>query len=245
MTKEERAIKSREWSRTYRERNRTVINKRHRLRSKLPENREKNRIRNLEYRRKNPDHVKKRRRAYYAANSERLIELSKKYQSQNRDFKLARRRQLRQLNREKENARTKEWKKLNADKVRAYYRERRRFKMLTDEAYSIRERLRTRIRQAVKDRFGIKAYRSSELLGCSIPDFRIYIESKFEPGMDWDNWGHGKDKWNLDHIVPCSLFDLTKPAHQKRCFHFSNYQPMWQVENFKKHYHSDGQFLLI
>ena len=83
------------------------------------------------------------------------------------------------------------------------------------------------------------------LLGCSVEDFKIYIESKFDVGMSWDNWGKGCDKWNLDHIVPCALFDLTKSEHQKRCFHFSNYQPMWQPDNARKYSKSDNQFRLL
>ena len=79
----------------------------------------------------------------------------------------------------------------------------------------------------------------------SIDNFKIYIESKFEIGMNWENWGHGADKWNLDHIVPCAIFDLSKLEHQKRCFHFSNYQPLWQIENFKKKAKTTGQLNLI
>lgn len=97
-------------------------------------------------------------------------------------------------------------------------------------AYKIRSRLRYSLRRC---RVG-KTHSGLTLLGCSIADFRIYIESKFEVGMDWGNWGYGRDKWNLDHIIPVALFDLTKLSHQRRCFHFSNYQPLWQPDNLLK-----------
>jgi hypothetical protein len=41
--------------------------------------------------------------------------------------------------------------------------------------------------------------------------------------------------WHIDHIMPCAIFDLTRPEHQKRCFHFSNLQPMFASKNLKKH----------
>ena len=75
--------------------------------------------------------------------------------------------------------------------------------------------------------------RASELFGCPIEDFLLYLESKFEPGMSWDNWdyGGGTGKWRIDHIMPSAIFDLTRPDHQKHFFHFSNQQPMWAPEN--------------
>ena len=35
--------------------------------------------------------------------------------------------------------------------------------------------------------------------------------------------------WELDHIMPVSSFDLTDPEEVKKCFHWSNLQPLsWQ-----------------
>ena len=45
------------------------------------------------------------------------------------------------------------------------------------------------------------------------------------------------DKINLihiDHIIPCSSFDLSDPKQQKICFHYTNLQPLWAVDNLKK-----------
>jgi hypothetical protein len=42
------------------------------------------------------------------------------------------------------------------------------------------------------------------------------------------------DRWHIDHIVPCESFDLTDPAQQGQCFHFSNLQPLWARENLRK-----------
>lgn len=110
--------------------------------------------------------------------------------------------------------------------ARKYERERWR----VDEVYRLRCRLRWFLRMGIRGH--IKAAPALELLGCSIEDFRIYLESKFESGMSWENYG--KNGWHIDHIMPCAIFDLSKPEHQKRCFHFSNMQPMWAADNLRK-----------
>jgi hypothetical protein len=84
----------------------------------------------------------------------------------------------------------------------------------------------TRIRRAN----GKKTMRSVELLGCSIDNFRKHLESKFLEGMSWNNYG----EWHIDHIIPCSLFDLTNINEQKKCFHYTNQQPLWKLDNLRK-----------
>jgi hypothetical protein len=74
-----------------------------------------------------------------------------------------------------------------------------------------------------------------DLIGCS-PDFlRKYLEAQFEEGMTWENRGFDPDKcWHMDHIRPCSSFDLIDEGQQRECFHYSNLQPMWGFENMLK-----------
>ena len=57
---------------------------------------------------------------------------------------------------------------------------------------------------------------------------------QFEPGMTWDNLGKGEGKWQIDHIIPCSYFDLTKEENQRICFNYRNLQPLWAKENNSK-----------
>lgn len=93
--------------------------------------------------------------------------------------------------------------------------------------------LRNRITAALRGR-GTKAARTIALLGCEVDEFKIYLESKWDIGMSWENYGQGSGKWNIDHIMPCAIFDFTKSGHQKRCFHFSNQQPLWEPDNIRK-----------
>lgn len=77
-----------------------------------------------------------------------------------------------------------------------------------------------------------KISKTVELLGCSIQEFRVYLESKFESGMTWENYGYRG--WHIDHIKPCAMFDLTKKEDQQKCFHYSNMQPLWAKDNMSK-----------
>jgi len=79
-----------------------------------------------------------------------------------------------------------------------------------------------------------KSQKTMDLVGCTIQDFMAHLESKFQKGMTWDNYGCGKGKWNMDHIVPCCVFDLTDPVEQKQCFHYTNLQPLWHIDNISK-----------
>lgn len=71
-----------------------------------------------------------------------------------------------------------------------------------------------------------------ELLGCTIEYFKIHIEQQFVDGMNWGN--QGRFGWHIDHIIPCSRFDLTKESEQRKCFHYSNMQPLWGQDNLRK-----------
>jgi hypothetical protein len=73
-----------------------------------------------------------------------------------------------------------------------------------------------------------KTSRTTELLGCSIEDFKQHLEKHFKPEMNWDNYGK---IWEIDHIKPCSSFDLSDIEQQKQCFHYSNTQPLFKTTN--------------
>lgn len=68
------------------------------------------------------------------------------------------------------------------------------------------------------------------MIGCSIAELRAHLESKFQAGMTWANYG----EWHIDHERPVASFDLRDPEQQRQCFHFTNLQPLWADENNKK-----------
>jgi hypothetical protein len=98
--------------------------------------------------------------------------------------------------------------------------------------YKLCNALRTRLYISLKKQ-GLKKNDSTmELVGCSKIQLIEYLESQFKDGMCWQNWS--LNGWHIDHIRPVSSFDLSDPAQVKECFHFSNLQPLWAIENLKK-----------
>jgi hypothetical protein len=111
------------------------------------------------------------------------------------------------------------------DKQNERARERRK----NDPCFLINQRLRARLRKVLTSLNVTKNNKMIDILGCSIQDFKQHIEKQFKPGMSWD-----QRNFVIDHIIPCSYFDLTNVEHQKTCFHYTNMQPLSFTENARK-----------
>ena len=115
-------------------------------------------------------------------------------------------------------------KKTNLATQRKYYNE----KLKDNIDYRILSSLRSRVWTVLKKQK--KSNSTIKLTGCTIEFLRSHIESKFEDGMNWNNYG----VWHIDHIIPCASFNLSDPEQQKICFHYTNLQPMWGEKNIQK-----------
>jgi len=103
-------------------------------------------------------------------------------------------------------------------------------KLRTDLNFRILWNLRSRLSHALKR--NSKSKSTKKLLGCTIQELKKHLEKQFKKGMTWNNYGlYG---WHIDHIKPCTCFDLIRPEEQRECFHYSNLQPLWAIENLKK-----------
>ncbi|MFT4147058.1 MAG: hypothetical protein QM644_21680 [Mobilitalea sp.] len=91
-------------------------------------------------------------------------------------------------------------------------------------------RLRVRVNNALKGKSTGKVAKTMELIGCTVPELMAHLKTQFTEGMTWDNQGD----WHIDHIRPCASFDLTNPAQQRQCFHWTNLQPLWASDNLAK-----------
>ncbi len=99
-----------------------------------------------------------------------------------------------------------------------------------DIEFRLRHRLSNIMRRAVRAQRTGKSKKTAEIVGCDFQYLIKYLESKFKNGMSWNNMG----EWHIDHIKPCKSFDLTKKEEQEKCFHYTNLQPLWALENIKK-----------
>lgn len=102
--------------------------------------------------------------------------------------------------------------------------------MATNLNFRLTKILRGRLRIAIKGES--KAASSLELLGCSVEHLKAWLEFWMKPGMTWENYGY--NGWHIDHKKPCASFDLTKPDEQRKCFHYTNLEPLWAKDNMQK-----------
>lgn len=128
-------------------------------------------------------------------------------------------------------ARTKQWKLDNPDKVRMN-RAKYANKLLNNPILKLFDAQRGRIRRLLKSKQLLKDQHTIEYIGCTQNELKKYIESQFDSKMSWDNYGI--NGWHVDHIVPCSFFDIYDPTELKICLHYTNYRPLWGIENLEK-----------
>jgi len=101
----------------------------------------------------------------------------------------------------------------------------------------LRRNLRSRLNKAVSGNY--KTGSAIKDLGCSIEELKIKLMRAWSPGMTWKNYG--LRGWNIDHILPLCLFDLTDPEQLKTACHYTNLQPLWERDNLEKRKH-DGTY---
>jgi len=193
---------------------------------------------------KNKNHIKKYRQKYNKKTRlQRKVYMkkwhlshkkhNKKYQIENKDKNVLYRKQWEKENVEHRRQCRKKWENVNKQYRRKYRNEYMKNKEKTDINFKIKNRLCNRIRDVIKN--NSKSGHTTNLIDCSIPFFKKYIELQFLPEMSWDNYGTGKNSWTFDHIRPCASFDnINDPKQQQLCFHFLNQQPMWWEDNIRK-----------
>jgi hypothetical protein len=145
--------------------------------------------------------------------------------------------------REEEVKRVREWKKKNPKKwarhnrryyqkhivkIRELHREYKARCRKSDPVYRMRDNVRRRIHHAITRLRLKKTRRTPAFLGCDTDTLRRHLESKFKPGMTWQNYG----QWHIDHIIPLAE-GKTERQLNKLC-HYTNLAPLWAHENLRK-----------
>ena len=164
-----------------------------------------------EYDRKRHLKLKDQRKEDYLENREQKIKYQKMYYTENiiyfKDY-------------------SKQYRSLPENKKQATDRDKRRRQ--NDDNYRLTKICRTRIWQALKGKN--KSASTMKLIGCSIDELWVHLESKFEHWMTRENYG----LWDVDHIIACAKFNLIYLEQQRACFNWSNLQPLEHIENIKK-----------
>ena len=154
------------------------------------------------------------------------------------------------LHKEEEGIRNKNYYLNNLDKAKEYStnyfqinkvklinqrRERRQNSLKEKLIHNYRGLISSSFKRALDGKI-VKTSKSLEILGCSMDEFIIYIESHFTEGMNWGNYGACLESdchvWNLDHSHPISLAETEDEIIKLN--HYTNFKPMWAIENIRK-----------
>jgi hypothetical protein len=154
--------------------------------------------------------------------------IMKVWRENNPDREKQQQAQYRKTHREKRREYDRQWREKNRDYWRNYQNELLR----TDLDYRLHNYISAAIRRAIK-----KNRKSTfDILGYSVDDLRRHLESLFQPGMSWQNYG---TRWHIDHVIPRSWFNLgaensLNETELKLCWSLRNLQPMWMNNNLEK-----------
>ncbi len=190
---------------------------------------------NTEEERKEAKRIKQEE--YYNKNKEKI-------KIKDRERHLKKNKVLNEEEKEEKRIYAKSYRVLNSDKIKLYYiknKEELRIKqrlyqnnrLKTDIQYKLKHNLRTLIRNTFKNNGYTKNSKTNDILGCSYEDFKFYLESKFEPWMNWDNRGLYNGElnygWDIDHIIP--LDSSVTEEDVIRLNHYTNLQPLCSYTN--------------
>jgi hypothetical protein len=130
----------------------------------------------------------------------------------------------------------KKYRENNPEKMREKYKK---------QGNNVNRRIRNSIHQYIRAIFQKntreKTYNTFTYIGCDIQFFKNWLEFQFSDGMTWDNYG----EWHMDHVIPCSTFDLSNDNEIKECFNWKNYQPLWKKDNLVKSNKIDEKYIKI
>jgi hypothetical protein len=140
-------------------------------------------------------------------------------------------------NYQKNSSKRKEWQKKyyeeNKNNINSYNNTYKKNKLKSDPIFRIKNSLSVSIRRAFKNLNYTKKSKIYDIIGCSKEEFKLYIESKFEPWMNWNNHGLYNGElnygWDIDHIIPIS--SASTEDELIKLNHYTNLQPLCSYIN--------------
>ena len=120
-----------------------------------------------------------------------------------------------------------EYNKANREAIQKRQNKQHHERKKADPNYRITCYFRSKLNSIIKG----KSRDCASLVECSYQSFKEWLTLQFEPDMSFDNYGI---VWSIDHVNPCSNFDLTDDDNVYVCFHWSNLKPVYIMDNYKK-----------
>jgi len=171
---------------------------------------------------------KEKRKIYYESNKEYFYNQHKKWINENKEGRENYLKDYRQENKQILSEKSVVYRNNNKEHIREirknYYKKR-----ISDPLFRLKKIIRTLIRNSLYRKFTSKSKKTTQILGCSFDEFKIYLESKFDSNMNWGNHG---EYWHLDHIKPISLATTEEEVYELN--HYTNFQPLYWRDNIIK-----------
>jgi hypothetical protein len=199
-----------------------------------------------EYRQDNLPLLRERDKQFYSSHKEEKLEYRRSYYEENKEQikKNSVERQYTKKYREKNPEKVKlynqeygkNYRANNKEKIRKKDRKYETDRRQNDPSYRLRKNISRSINFYLS-KVGLNKMNSCmDYISFSIQELITHIEKQFEPWMSWNNQGKyqveiWKDDdistwtWQLDHIIPQSSFDFSKPEEIKKCWELSNLRP--------------------
>jgi hypothetical protein len=152
------------------------------------------------------------KKKYYSDNKEERKDYHQKYREDNREY-------------------FREYCHEHYHNNKEQYREWERNRLKTDPLFRLKKSIGALLNGHLNKNKVTKSNRTIKYLGCSIVDYKQYLEAKFTSEMNWENYG---SYWEIDHIKPIDSFDLSDPQQLNECFNYKNTQPLSKKENREK-----------
>lgn len=192
----------------------------------------------VQWRRENMDKRRETSRRFYWANREKRLADSRNRRINQRAKFSEQRKRLYQLNKTKINAACDKWWKDHPEKAREKYlkylprrQALRKHRRLTEPQEKIKDACRNRMGTLLRRAKIKKIERTFDFIGCTPSFLKEFLESKFTLGMSWENHG---TFWEIDHVIPVSLFNLVDEVERRKAFHYTNCQPLEKMANRMK-----------
>lgn len=97
-----------------------------------------------------------------------------------------------------------------------------------DPRFVIHTRMRNRMNMALSS--GKSGRSWLQMVPYTVEELIAHLEKQFLPGMSWEN----RQKWHIDHVIPCASFDQSDPKQFAACWSLTNLRPIWAKDNIAK-----------
>ena len=134
-------------------------------------------------------------------------------------------------NREKSRERQKKYYHNNVNKILARQKKYENNRLKNDTEFRLTKNIRRRVSLFLQSNNITKNNKTFDIVGCTPQQLKEHIKSQFRDNMSWENYGYYG--WHIDHIIPLSSAKTEEEIY-KLC-HYTNLQPLWAEDNFKKH----------